>query len=277
MLKYIGLFILIFFNINKNIYSQDFEVSPVIMEFTVDEGESQTKLLSVKNHSNFKTSFSVTFADFTVDVNGNKQIMKRNSSKNSCADWITIEKTFFEINPNEQINLKVTLESPAEDNTSRWAIMYIQTVKEQVSFDVDKSAIGAGINLSGRIAVHVFRKPVSDAKSDLTIKYLKENNSTDSIGRIFSAVIENKGQLIEKCKVTFIASDMTTAEEIRFDPIYLDSYPNCKRNVQFTLPKTMMPGKYELVALLDYGKATTIKGVRLKETLLVIDKKKEKE
>ena len=265
--------LLLLFNIFSFVVkSQDFEVAPVKMEFVVNPDESQTKLLSIKNHANFKTSFTISFADFIVNKNGSKEARKKNSTKTSCAEWITPEKTFFDINPNEQVQIKITMHPPADDYTTRWALMYIQTVKEQTSFDVDKSSIGAGISLSGRISVEVYRKPKTPIKPNLTIKNLREKVNTEDKKRTFVADIVNSGDIIANCKIMFIASDLNTAEEIEFDPIHLTSYPNFTREVEFTLPETMPPGKYSFAALLDYGKTTTIKETRLKKTLLILPK-----
>lgn len=256
---------------SQALLAQDFEVSPVIMEFTVDPGESQVKMLSIKNHSNFKTPFTITFADFGIDIDGKKQVMKRNSSSNSCSEWITPEKTFFDINPNEQIDLKITMEAPSDDNQDRWAIMYIQTVKVKSSFDVDKG-LGAGVHLSGRISVQIFRNSVSEITPKVSIKYLKEVNEPDSEDRKFSVFVENEGSTIANCTVMFIASDLSTGEEFEFDQILIESFPGYPREVEFVLPETLPQGEYSLVALLDYGINTTIKGTRLKETLIILDK-----
>ncbi len=273
--KILILFVLLSFS--NNVFAQDFEIAPVKMEFNINPEESQTKILSVTNHANFKTSFTISFADFIIDKDGKKQAIEKNSTKTSCVDWITPEKTFFDIDPNEHVDIKITMQVPVDDYTSRWAFMYIQTVKVQSSFDVDKSGFGAGVHLSGRINVEVSRKPTTPVTDDLKIKDLRELIKEDSENRIFIADILNLGKNIANCKITFIASDLNTAEEIEFDPIHLISYPGFLREVRFELPNTMPPGKYSLVALLDYGKTTTIKGVRLDETLLILPKKEESE
>jgi len=260
-----GLILLFSFTVK----SQDFEVSPVKMNFRVDPEESQTKILSIKNHSNFRTSFTITFADFVIDKEGNKQAIEKNSTKTSCTEWITPEKTFFDINPNEQVQVKITMQPPVDNYTTRWALMYIQTVTEKTSFDVDEG-MGAGVRLSGRITVEVYREPVLQLKPKLKIKDLREVNDIDSTHRYFTADVLNTGKNIAKCKLSFIASDLNTAEEIEFDPIYFDSYPGFLREIKFKLPATLPAGKYSLVALLDYGKNITIEGTRLNKPLIIL-------
>jgi hypothetical protein len=251
--------------------AQDFEVSPAYMNFELDPGDSQTKILTIKNHSNFQTPFTVTFSDFVVDGSGNKEIMKRNTSKNSCSEWITPEKTFFDINPGEQVELKITMQAPEDDYNTRWAVMYIQTAQVQSAFSVE-SGIGAGVHIGGRIAVMVYRNALTGKKTDMSIKYLKEKSEADTLGRVFTAIVENNGNTIEKCKVTFIASDLNSGEEIEFEPFTIDSYPGFSREVKFILPKTMPPGEYSLAVLLDPGVNSIIKGARLNETLVITEK-----
>lgn len=254
---------------STHIKAQDFEVAPVKMNFKVDPEESQTKILSIKNHSNFRTSFTISFADFILDKNGKRQAIEKNSSKTSCTEWITPEQTFFNINPNEQVQVKITMQPPVDDYTTRWALMYIQTVTEKTSFDVDEG-MGAGVRLSGRIAVEVFRDPVIRLTPKLKIKDLREISDIDSTHRYFTADIINTGKNIAECKVNFIASNLNTAEEIEFDPIYFNSFPGFLREVKFKLPATLPAGKYSLVALLDYGKDITIEGTRLNKPLIIL-------
>ncbi len=262
--------------LSLQVKSQDFEVAPVKINFKVDPEDSQTKVLSVKNHSNFRTSFMITFADFVIDKYGNKQAIERNSSKTSCAEWITPEKTFFDINPNEQVLIKITMQPPVDDYSTRWALMYVQTVHEKTSFDVDRG-FGAGVRVSGRISVEVYRAPVVNLKPKLKIKDLREVSSIDTLNRYFVADVINQGKNIAKCKVTFIASNLGTAEEFEFEPIYFESFPGFQREVKFKLPDTLPAGKYSFVALLDYGKDITIEGTRLNKPLMILPKKDKNE
>jgi len=266
-------YILLFFFIFKFLifYSQDFEVSPVKMYFVIDPGESQTKVLTVMNHSSFKTSYTISFEDFVIGIDGSKVPMKRNSSKNSCTEWITPEKTFFDINPNEQIQINITMQAPEDDYTPRWALMYIQTARIQTGFDADKE-LHASVNLSGRIAVNIYRLPSTQSAPDITIKHLQEIIDEDSEERTFSASVENNGNTITKCKVVFVASDINTGEEFEFDPVLLETHPGFPVEVKFTLPEYLPAGEYSFYALLDYGKDNTIKGTKLKETLVILEK-----
>ncbi len=268
----IKLFLIILLNTASSFfYGQDFEVSPVKIEYSIDPGESQSKILYVKNHSNFQTPFSISIVDFLIDKDGNKMVANKNSTKNSCADWITLDNNFFTLNPGEKTEIKVTMQAPDEDYKTRWAMIYVETTKVKSSFDADQS-LGAAVNIGGRIAVQVYRTPLSKPEAKLSVNQLTEKISTKENHRMFSVLIENGGVTIEKCKLIYIAADLNTGEEYEFDPIFFDSFPDAQREILFFIPSTLPPGEYSLVALLDYGINTSIKGTRLKERLLIIDK-----
>lgn len=268
MRKEIVFFVILIISFQLNLFSQDFEVAPTRVEYSIDPGESQTATLSIKNHSNFKMPFLITLADFTIDAEGNEREVERNSIKNSCSEWITPEKTFFDINPNEQVDIKITMQAPEDDMADRWAKLYVQTAQVQTAFEADKD-LRTGVQVSGRIGIKVFRYTNTKKEPDIKIGNLKEVINEDTTSRIFTAVVENEGETISECKVIFVAADIETGEEFEFDPIYILSYPGYQRKVEFKLPDFMPPGKYSFVALLDYGKTTTIKGTRLKDLLII--------
>ena len=149
-------------------------------------------------------------------------------------------------------------------------MMYIQTAQVQSVFSVD-NGVGAGVHVSGRIAVQINRTPVTGKNSNMTIKHLREKIESDSEDRVFTALVENNGNTIENCKIMFIASDLNSGEEFEFDPIIIDSYPGYPREIKFILPLTI-PGEYSLAVLLDSGVNSILKGSRLDKTLIILDK-----
>ncbi len=261
---------LLIFLITYESIAQDFEVSPVMMVFKTDPGQTESKMLNITNHANFQTTFSIDFADFTLDINGKKITSPKNSTKNSCTDMITPDETHFTLNPNESREIKISMSPPQGDYNARWAMMYVQTVSEQKTFNADKAAARTGLNVTGRIAVQIFRTAVSNLVSKVKIGNLEEKIETENNLRVFKALLENEGTSISKCKVTFVASNLETAEETEFDPITLDVYPGYPREIEFTLPDVLPSGEYSFVALLDYGDVSTLSGTRMKKKLIII-------
>ena len=250
--------------------SQDFEVSPASLIFKADPFENVKQFINITNHSNKTTMFSITYSDFIFDEEGNAEIVAANSTENSCSKWITPDNDVFEIKPNETYKLSINLLVPEEDYKARWAYMYVQTSQEQTAFNADKDSRAAGLNLSARIAIEITRKPKTLQAANIEIASLREEeNSENQNIRTFSALIDNQGNDIHECNVLFIASNLSNAEEHEFEQIKLKSFPGYKRKVSFTLPNTLPAGEYSLVALLDYGEKSTLKGARLNKKLII--------
>ncbi|NOZ46436.1 MAG: hypothetical protein GXO79_06600 [Chlorobi bacterium] len=244
------------------LFSQDFEVSPVKLYFSAEPGESQTINLTVKNHGNKPETFILSLGDFLIDNKGTKEMLDANSTKNSCANWLSINPSFVEINPNESKLVGVTIMVPNGDYSTRWSQIFVRQVKERTSFTVDEG-ISAGIGVSPRIAVTVFQSPKSNSNYNAQINRLKEISQPGDSLRKFSVNVENIGDKITQCKVYLIAASLESAEEFPADTVILDTYPNSSRTIFLELPNFLPKGKYSLSAILDYSNAKTLEGTQM--------------
>lgn len=252
-----------------NINAQDFEVAPVRLEFDSEPGDNQTKVVTVKNHSNKKTSFIVVLADFLPSNVGDKKVMAPNSTKRSCANWLNINPSFFELNPSDEIQIQVGMMVPNDEYSAAWCMMYIQPTREQTVWSSDKQ-LGAGVMVSGRIGVQIQQSPKSNANHSLKISNLNEISSPSDSVRKFSATIENLGEKITSCKVFLVASNIQTAEEYKFNPSEYEIFPKMTRVVELFIPNKLNSGSYALAAIVDYGSKYSLEG-----TQIIIDVKEE--
>jgi hypothetical protein len=264
------IFILILILFYSNIFSQDFEVAPVKIIFSVDPGSKQEKTLSIKNHSNIKQDFLITVEDYIVDKYGNKQSLPKNSTKNSAADWLSLSSSFFSINPNESVEVNVTMTPPGDNWATRWAYIYVQTTKERTAFNSDKKSTQTGVVLNGRIGIQVIRSAQVKFDPVGKISELKEIEENNIGNRVFTALVNNNGPTIFDAKITFLAADLNTAKEIEFTPIFVEVYPGFVREITFTLPDNLPAGEYSLAAILDYGSKLSLEGTRLQKKLIII-------
>lgn len=245
-----------------SLFAQDFEVAPVELNFSCNPGDMQTKQLTVKNHGNTKTSFILSLNDFLIDSKGDRTFHPPSTTKNSIANYLNISPSFFELNPNEEKLISVSLQSPIESYGSLWGIMYVQTVEEQTSFQVDKT-LSAGVMLSARIIVELFQSPKANTNVSAKINKLEEITEISDDFRKFRASVDNLGDKITKCKVYLIASNLESAEETYFDPIEITIYPKSSRQIQLVLNKTLTKGRYSLAAILDYGSDSNLEGTQV--------------
>lgn len=265
---------LLLLQINQ-VFSQDFEVSPAVLKYTIDPFETSKKVVTITNHSNKLTIFKLTYSDFILSSDGKIKPVAAKTTENTCVDWLMSNNNIFEVKPNESYQLVLSMQVPLEDYKARWGYIFVQTSKEQTSFSVDKESAKTGINLQARIAIEVTRIPKTKQQNKVKINSLEEleeegKEEKDKNSRVFTVVIENKGFDIHECEVFFVASDLSNAEQYEFERIKIKSYPGFPRKVTFTLPHTLPKGEYSFVALLDYGNKETLEGTRLNKSLFII-------
>jgi hypothetical protein len=244
-------------------YTQDFEVAPIRLEFSVEPGENQTKTLNIKNHGNKKSSFIITIADFIPGSDGTRQTMPPSTTRRSAATWININPSFFELNPGDHISVQVTMLVPGDEYGASWCMLHVQPTIEQTTWDVDK-ALGAGVMVGGRIGVVVHQSPSSNRNHAIKVTSIQEITSEENQNRRFSATLDNLGDKITNCKVHLIASNITTAEEVQFPSIDVETFPKMTRNVEVELPiGKLLPGKYALAIIVDYGPRFSLEGAQI--------------
>ncbi len=243
--------------------SQDFEVAPTKLNYDCEGGQTQTKIVSVKNHSNQKGKFILTVSDLVLDSLGNKKKVASNTKvENSCKDWITISPAFFDLNPNESAEVKVVMQVPSGHSETRWAIIQVNATDEQTSMEADK-AMRTGIKVKPRIGIRVVQSPKSNKNYKGSIGDLTETTGAKDTVRTFTAKVSNTGDKVLEAKVYLILSDLETAKEIKAKPDRITVMPGNKRIVKLMLPAGVPPGKYSLAVILDYGNNSTLEAAQM--------------
>jgi len=245
------------------VLSQDFEVSPVILDFNAEPGQTQTKTVTVINHSNKKSTFSIGITDFIVNKEGKYISMPEGSTERSLANWISINPPFIDVEPNASKQIVISLQAPTGDYSTRWANLYIRSTVEQTALIADKK-LQTGLIIQGQIIVKVFQSPKSNVNYKMKITGLTEITTSSDTLRRFKAVMDNLGDKITKCKVTLLASNLSTAEETVLQTLKFTMYPDQQREIELRIPKNALPkGKYALAAILDYGKQSNLEGTQM--------------
>jgi P pilus assembly chaperone PapD len=242
--------------------SQDFEVAPVQLYFNADPGESQDKVITIKNHASEKSSFILNISDFEITTDGLKEYKPANSTKKSIANWISISPSFFELEPNQERQVSISVQPPTDDDGSRWGAIFVRTAKEKTAFDAGEK-LSAGVTVSSRIAVQVYQTSKSNRNLKAKIDQLREINSEDSTERWFSAIVTNLSDIIVHCKVFLIASNITTAKENQYPAVQFDAYPRKTQKIILKMPKGLPNGTYALAAVLDYGSTVNLEGTQM--------------
>ncbi len=251
-----------------NLLAQDFEVSPLKLFFNADPGESQTKYIKVRNHESKAETFILNLNDVNVDNKGKGTYVDAGSLKNSMIDYITMSPTFFELNPNEEKEIAVTLQQPVDNIASKWGVIFVRTAKEQTAYSADQG-VQTAMTVSGRIAVYVYQTPAINKSFNATINNLNEVTNAGDTVRTFNVLVNNLEDRITPCKVYLIATEIQTAEETTFDATDFVLFPKSTRKLELTMPNILPKGTYSLAAILDFGSSSNLEGT---QTVITVDK-----
>ena len=252
-----SIFYILFFS---TLFSQDFEVGPVKLNYDCEPGQIQTKIITVRNHSNEKQQFVLVVGDMKLDTVKNPKSPSTNLK--SCKDWLTINPSFFDLNPNESKEVKVIMQVPPGQSSTKGAIIYVSATEEQTALGADKQMKSA-IKVRPRIAVKVVQSPRSNTNYKGSITDLKEITQTQDTGRVFQVKISNPGDKMLDGKIYLVLSNLETAKEIKEKPLKASLFPGMSKTIKLVMPINVPPGKYSLAAILDYGNNSSLEAVQM--------------
>lgn len=245
-----------------NVLSQDFEVSPVFIEFQTNPGETETRELTIRNHSAQKQDFVFRFGDFEMDPSGSRKLMEPGQSPHSMHSFITISPSFVTLNPNEERTINVTIRVPSNENSTKWGTIFVEAAKEQTLGDIDKS-LATGIKVRPRIVIIVTQSPPGNTNYAGKISNLKDVTKEGDKFKRFEVMITNNGDKIFDAKVYLTFANLSTGAEIKMDTTKSKVFPGQSRKVELIADKPLPPGKYALAAIMDYSKNTPIEGTQI--------------
>jgi hypothetical protein len=232
------------------------------MGFNANPGEIQTKSINLINHSGKPQKYTFKLSDYEVDIEGNKKAVPMGASKRSLADWLTVNPSFVELNPNQTATVDVLMTVPKDGFNTRWGMISVEVSKEQTAFEADKN-LSTGVIVVPRIIVLVKQSPQINNNYKATIAGLREVTKPGDVFRSFEVQVINTGENIIEGKVTLALANIQTAEEDKFDPMQVTVYPEATRTLKLQLPVTLKKGKFALAAILDYGHRQPLEGTQL--------------
>lgn len=244
-------------------FAQDFEVSPVDLKFTASMGETVTKQVTIRNYSNSKQQFAAIYSDYEINEDGKKVPVKEGDiAKHSMKDWLSISPSFFELNPNEEKIIDVTLSVPHNGTGTRWGKIGIQPAVEQTASNVDK-AVATGVLVVPRITIWLTQTPKGSNNYSAIIKDLVETSTESDTLRKFTAAVSNTGENIIDAKVFLTIANLMSASEKRYPPQTVKVYPGANKTIDLRIPEILAPGRYVVAAILDYGHRKPLEGTQI--------------
>lgn len=255
--------VIIFYGVQLPVFAQSFEISPAELVFDAEPGQTQNKTVTITNHASKKGAFNVILGDFVVNKEGKKIDVDAATTEHSLVNWISINPPFIELEPNETKQIIVSMQTPVGDYSTRWANIYVRSTLEQTAFTADKS-FRAGMNVLGQIVIRAYQSPKSNTNYKMKISGMSEIVSNVDTVRKFKATVSNLGEKITYCKVSVMASNLSTAKESVVQELSFSTLPDSEFEIYFDVNVSdLNTGKYALAAILDYGKQSNLEGTQI--------------
>lgn len=243
------------------VFSQDFEVAPVYVNFQVEPGNNESRKVSIINHSDKNQVFNLKLTDYEPDTTGRSIRMKAGESTRSLVDMITFAPSFLELPPNGQGYVNLNLTVPPNDFASKWGLVSVEATQERTAADVDKT-LATGIMINPRISIYVFQSPKSNTNFSAKVIGISEITKPDDSKRTFEATVENVGEKRITAKLSIMLANINTGEEKDLGQKTETIYPGVKKKILFTID-SLEPGKYALAVVLDYGSKSNLEGAQI--------------
>jgi P pilus assembly chaperone PapD len=256
------------------ISAQNVSISPSRLYYKTSVGEYKIQEVNITNSATTKQSFVVSFGDFEPSGSiGKSHLMGAGESTNSCAQWLSADPSFFELEAGQSQKIKVLLQVPSspEANKVKWAAMKIKLAKEKVAADLkDNNAIGMGVTETFQFVVHVFQSPPTVTLKTAEIESFKDITTAEDSTYVLMLKVKNSGEAILDCVSYLELTNLNNGVEERQKPFAYTLLPGTQRDVKFYVSRNKGEGKYSALGVVDYGSRENVQAA---ETELTIKKK----
>ncbi|MFY1045824.1 molecular chaperone [Chryseobacterium sp. GP-SGM7] len=236
-------------------------VSPPRVYFETIPGSSSTQKITVTNVSVKHTlDLAVSLGDWEYDEKGENIMQPANTLKNSCSQWISINKedAYFSLAPGERKELNVTLTVPTvskDELAAHTAVLFVSQMNPVDGTD----NTGAKIKVSVKSGIKIFHKKPETSLRKIEIKDLK----FDTAKKIINLQFENQSELWTDGKITTDLINTTTGKKIAVDPVVFYTLPGNIRKLSIPVKDLTEKGAYNLSVLIDNGDDNTLEMAEL--------------
>lgn len=239
--------------------AQKISTSPTRINYKVTPGGSGRSRITVANNSTDKQGFQVTFGDFSASITGKSQFSKEGTEDRSCASWLTATPAVFELEPGETQDIQVLIDVPGDSSAliARWAVAYVQLTAPENDGRGSGEGLKVQVNQSYRFGVYLFQTPPSATDSKGEISGLNYENDS------FTIQMKNAGETFLRCNSYIELTSLSTGQTKRITTRGFTMLPALSRNTSFKIPQDMPPGRYSVLAVMDYGNRDEVEAAEM--------------
>jgi P pilus assembly chaperone PapD len=245
-------------------------ISQIEFDLALPRGAVDTLTFSVLNNETDPLEIQISLADWDRDITGENRFYPPGTLPRSAAPWLSVSPLRFDLEPNKQQEVRFSIKVPSDIAGTYWAAIMVEAAPKQTQ----PQPPGTTVIVRRRFAVKVLETPPGTGTKDgrITLIDVRGLNPPN-----YLVEFENRG--------TIHAPRVTGRIELRdekgtlLEKLDLESFPilpGAKRLLKVTSARKkgdlLPPGKYLVVAVLDYGGETLAGGqfvLRIKPLQLV--------
>jgi P pilus assembly chaperone PapD len=231
--------------------SQALLISNIEFDLTLPRGASETLAFQVLNNEADPLEIQISLADWDRDSNGENRFYPPGTLPRSAAPWLSVSPLRFDLAPNEQKEIRFSMKVPADIVGTHWAAIMVEAAPKQTQ----PQPPGTTVVVRRRFAVKVLETPPGTGSKEGRITLIDVRGLNPP--NIFLE-FENRGTIHTpdvKGRVEIRDEKGATLEKL--DVESFPTLPGAKRLLKVTSARKkgdlLPPGKYLILAILDYG------------------------
>jgi hypothetical protein len=241
--------------------AQDFEVAPVVLNFTATTKTPQSIDLYITNHDETPNTYKLSFSDEYFGQDGKRQYIEAGSTINSCYKWISMDREEILVGPEQTGSITLTL-SPSNPgaNKTKWLTAFVGIQKENIEGVFEKKSTQTGIRLIPRIAVKIIQN--FNEKTNVSFEIIDSTILFNKLNDVLSFRLKNttEGE-VKQFKYFYSSFSETSNDEYQSAPTTTTLYPNQIKDITYDL-SYLSKGAHECLFLIDPGVLGTLKAIR---------------
>jgi len=235
-----------------------FTVSPMALEYFLEQGESGTSILQAKNNKSSPIELSVYIKDKAF-INGKEAESEPGTFERSCAEWLFFTPKKITLDPGEVQEIRIKIEVPDTAKGMYWSSLFVEEISTPSNIQTRKikgSMVSFGVSM--RVGVLITQSvPGTIVKEGKVSEiYFEQQDSTANINFNYW----NAGNAITFCNAWVEFRDIEGQTITKIDYGEFKSYPTQLHQIMVQIPNNLPAGEYSALGIIDFGGAQLVAG-----------------
>ena len=235
-----------------------FTVSPMAVEYYLEQGESGASILQVKNNKSSPIELSAYIKDKAF-INGKEAEAEPGTFERSCGEWIFFTPKKIKLDPGEVQEIRMKIEVPDTVKGMYWSSLFVEetsTPSNTQTRKVKGSVISFGVSM--RVGVLITQSVPGTTVKEGKVSEIsfEQQDSTSNINFNYW----NTGNAITHCKSWIEFRDMEGQTITKIDSGEFKSYPMQLHEIMVQVPNSLPTGEYSALGIVDFGGSQLVAG-----------------